>query len=75
MPKNRDRIPLSPLKREFYSDEISEVSKEAVEELRDWIEEYAKKISRKAIEISKVSGNKTLREGDIKTALKIIKER
>ncbi len=74
MPRNKRIIPLSPLNRVFYNEKITRVSQKATERLADWVEDYARKLSKEAVDISKLSGRKTLMDNDFKTALKIIKK-
>lgn len=46
------------------------VSKDAKEAMREVLEEYAEKVGKKAIEIAKHSGRKTIKGKDVRLAVK-----
>ena len=75
MPRNKRIIPLAPLIRAFYTDDITRVSLAAAKHLSEWLEDYGLELSKEAIKISKESGRKTVKDSDFKLVLKIKKEK
>ncbi len=63
-------LPLAPLDRIMRKAGALRVSEAAKTALRDAIEDYAEKLSRRAAEIAKHAGRKTVLEDDIKLAAK-----
>jgi histone H3/H4 len=75
MPRNKRIIPLASLAREFYDENTSRVSTEALVELSEWLENYGLKLSSKAWELCINSNKKTLMDTDIKIAQELLRKK
>lgn len=65
-----DFFSTSAMKRVMKSETDKRVSKDSADELREELRDYAKDVVEDAIEIAEGKGRKTVREEDIKEALK-----
>jgi len=74
MPRNKRIIPLASLAREFYDENTSRVSTEALIELSEWLENYGLELSSKAWELCVNSGRKTLKDTDLKMARELLRK-
>jgi len=72
MGKNTRPIPNSSAKKILEHFGAKRVSAEAAEEMVFILEDIANEISKKAIELAKHSGRKTVQEEDIKLAAKLV---
>ncbi|WEL22907.1 histone family protein [Candidatus Nanohalovita haloferacivicina] len=61
-------LPLAPVKRIIKQSGASRVSEDAVEELRDELEEYASDRAREAKEYAQHAGRKTVQADDVKAS-------
>jgi len=61
-------LPLAPVKRIIKQSGASRVSAEAVQELRDELEEYAEDRAREAKEYAQHADRKTVQESDVKAS-------
>ncbi|MBR9679780.1 MAG: histone family protein [Candidatus Altiarchaeota archaeon] len=61
-------LPLAPMKRIVKLSGAGRVSEEAAEALRDVIEDAALEIARRAVQLARHAGRKTVTKGDIKLA-------
>jgi len=70
MPRSKQNsiIPAAPLGRILMNVGAKRVSADAMETLADILEEKGTEIARKALELSKHTGRKTIHEEDIKLA-------
>lgn len=62
------RLPLSPMKDIAKGAGAARVSVEAADYLREILEDFARRISKKAWGIAQHSGRKTIKRGDFKIA-------
>ncbi len=63
-------LPLAPIDRIIRNAGAQRVSEDARQTLRDAAEEFASKVSRRAVELARHAGRKTVMETDIKLAAK-----
>lgn len=70
--KTERKIPLYSMERVFKELEDIRVSEDAKEELKKYLEEYAKKISVNAVEFSKHAKRRTITKADVDLALEKI---
>ncbi|MFB6193074.1 MAG: histone family protein [Candidatus Nanohaloarchaea archaeon] len=61
-------LPLAPVKRIIKQSGASRVSEDAVEELRDELEEFASDRAREAKEYAQHAGRKTVQADDVKAS-------
>jgi histone H3/H4 len=61
-------LPLAPVKRIVKQSGAARVSEDAVEELRDEIEDFAEERARDAKEFAEHAGRKTVQAGDVRTS-------
>lgn len=61
-------LPLAPVKRIIKQAGASRVAEDAVEELRDELEEYAEKRARQSKKYAEHAGRKTVQADDVKTS-------
>jgi histone H3/H4 len=61
-------LPLAPVKRIIKQSGASRVSEDAVEELRDELEEHASDRAREAKEYAQHAGRKTVQADDVKAS-------
>jgi histone H3/H4 len=66
-------LPLAPIDRLVRKAGAERVSAEAVEKLREVLEDYAISVARKAVDIAKHAGRKTVKVDDIKLAVEMTK--
>jgi len=70
MARNVSTIPKAPVARILMKAGAKRVSQDAVDVFTEIITEETQKIARKAAEIAKHAGRKTVHEGDVKLAAK-----
>ena len=70
MPRKILTIPKAPLARLMQNAGAARVGEDACEEMSDFLKEYAIGIAKKAAEIAKHSGRKTVNAGDVKIGSK-----
>jgi len=58
-------LPISPFERIAKKAGVRRMSKEAIEELRDTIEELGMEMAEKAVKISRHAGRRTVKKEDI----------
>jgi histone H3/H4 len=63
-------LPLLPFERIAKKAGVRRISKDAVEELRDTMDEYASKLAEMAVKISRHANRRTVKEEDIKFVTK-----
>lgn len=63
-------LPVSPFERIAKKAGVKRISKEAVEELRDLIEEIGMEMAEKATKISRHAGRRTVKREDISFVVK-----
>lgn len=61
-------LPLAPVKRIIKQSGAARVSEDAVEELRDELEDYAEERSREAKQFAEHADRKTVQAGDIRAS-------
>ncbi len=66
-------LPLAPIDRLVRKAGAERVSAEAVEKLREVLEDYAISVAKKAVDIAKHAGRKTVKVDDIKLAVEMAK--
>ncbi len=66
-------LPLAPIDRLVRKAGAERVSAEAVEKLREVLEDYAISVAKKAVDIAKHAGRKTVKVDDIKLAVEMTK--
>lgn len=66
-------LPLAPIDRLVRKAGAERVSAEAVEKLREVLEDYAVSVAKKAVDIAKHAGRKTVKIDDIKLAVEMAK--
>jgi len=74
MGKRETSIPKAPLARILVNKGAQRVSAKGIDTFSDMIEEVADNIAKRALELSKHSGRKTILDEDIKLAAKTIYE-
>ncbi|MFH1052892.1 MAG: histone family protein [Candidatus Woesearchaeota archaeon] len=70
MQRKTQTIPKATVARILFNAGAKRVSQKAVSEFSDIIDDIAMEIGKKAIDIAKHSGRKTVQEGDVKLAAK-----
>ena len=70
MPRKTLPIPKAPLARLMMNAGALRVGEDASEELSDYLAGYAVEVAKRAAEIAKHSGRKTVNAGDVKIAAK-----
>lgn len=70
MTRNISTIPKAPMARILMNAGAKRVSQDAVDAFSEVLTEMTEKIAKRAAEIAKHSGRKTIHEGDIKLAAK-----
>ena len=70
MPRKTSIIPKAPTARILQKAGAKRVSANAAEVFSEVLTEYAEKIALRAVQIAKHSGRKTVKDGDIKLAVK-----
>ncbi len=63
-------LPLAAMERILKKAGAERVSEDAKEALKEVLEEYGEKIGKKAVDLSKHSGRKTIKKEDLKLASK-----
>jgi DNA-binding protein len=75
MAKRTGTIPKAPAARIIMNAGAKRVSADAVDAFVDGIESISEKIGTQAVKIAKHSGRKTVQDGDIKLAAKIVSDK
>ncbi len=63
-------IPIAPIDRIMHQEGAERVSEEAARLLRDFLEKFAREISREAFELAQHANRKTVTKEDVEFALK-----
>lgn len=63
-------LPLLPFERIAKKAGVKRISHEAVEELRDTMDEYATEVAEKAVKVSFHAGRRTVKEEDVRFVVK-----
>lgn len=63
-------LPVAAMERILKNQGAARVSYEAMEQLKESVEEYAQKIAKQAVELSRHAGRRTVKAADIKLAEK-----
>ncbi len=71
MPKNKQAIPVLPIKK-LVNEKGFRISKEAAEMLSNTINELVKQIINETLELKEVEGNKTIHSKDIELGIKLM---
>ena len=70
MPRPGKIIPKAPLAKIMQNSGARRVSDSALDELSDYLIDYASEISERAAKIARHSGRKTIKKDDVKLAVK-----